>query len=90
MRDKLIEITRKHLEGRTLEKFAASLGIPSSKQQVWMWKSGKQAPDTLTLFRVIASPTAEAWARAWAGECLSVIQSDRESKDTPEPDPLTA
>ena len=65
-------ITAEYLTGRTLQVFADALGINASRQMVWAWKSGAQAPAPLTCMKVIQSPTAEGWAKDWAAECLQV------------------
>jgi len=77
MKEEIKFVTRKYLEGKTLIAFSCGLGIKSSRQMVWMWKSGQQVPSMDTLFSVISSPMAEPWARAWAGECLSIIRANK-------------
>jgi hypothetical protein len=73
MENKIQEITKRYLEGKTLQEFASGLGIKASKQYVHHWKEGNQAPSMMTLLSVIASPTAEPWAKAWAGECSAIL-----------------
>lgn len=78
MKDKTSEITKKYIGEQTLEAFGISLGIKASRQAVWNWKEGKESPDTMTLFRVIASPDSTALAKTWAGEILAVYQTKTE------------
>jgi len=68
------EITNQYLKDRTLQKFADELGINASRQMVYHWKEGKQEPSMMTLLSVLAEPSAEAWAKSWAGECFGVLQ----------------
>ena len=74
-----IDITRRYLEERqlTLQAFADGLGINASRQMVFMWKEGKQAPSLETLFKVSQSKTAADWAKQWAGECIAAIAGVR-------------
>jgi len=67
------EITKKYLIDRTMENFARGLGIKAAKQNVSQWANGEHLPSMMTLLSVIASPKAEGWAKAWAGECLAVL-----------------
>lgn len=67
------QITQKYLKEKTLQEFATGLGIKASRQAVHHWKEGNQAPSMMTLLSVIASPTAEPWAKTWAGECSAVL-----------------
>jgi hypothetical protein len=67
------EITKKYLTDRTMESFAKGLGIKAAKQNVSQWANGEHLPSMMTLLSVIASPTAEGWAKAWAGECSAVL-----------------
>ncbi len=73
MENSIQELTKKYLEGKTLQEFASGLGIKASRQIVHHWKEGNQSPSMMTLLSVIASPTAEGWAKAWAGECSAVL-----------------
>jgi hypothetical protein len=73
MEQTIPEITKRYLTERTLEVFAAGLGIEAAKQNVSQWANGKHLPSWDTLLSVIASPTAEGWAKAWAGECSAVL-----------------
>ncbi len=70
MPESIPEITKKFLDGKSLEEFAQGLGIECSRQMVWYWKEGRQNPSLGTLFGVRNSPSAEKWARKWAEECL--------------------
>lgn len=74
MEESIKEITLKYLEGKSQQRFADALGIQSSRQMVHHWKEGNQEPSLMTLFAIISSPSAEGWAKAWAGDCLAVIQ----------------
>lgn len=65
-------ITNQYLVGRTLDEFAADLGINASRQMVWMWKEGIQSPAYLTLAKVILSNSSASWAVQWAKECSAV------------------
>ena len=78
MKDKTSEITKKYIGDLTLEAFANNLGIGASRQLVWSWKKGIETPDTMTLFRVIASPDSTALAKTWAGEILAIYQAKTE------------
>lgn len=78
MKEKISVITKTYIGEQTLDGFAKSLGIGASKQLVWNWKEGKEAPDTMTLFRVIASPDSTALAKTWAGEILAIYQTKTE------------
>jgi hypothetical protein len=78
---KIAEITKRYMGEKTLDEFAQDLGINVVRQNVHQWVHGIHMPATLTLFWVISSPTATPQAKAWAGECLSVIQvQPREAK----------
>lgn len=79
MEKSIKEITNKYLKEKTLQAFSDALGIPSSRQMVFHWKEGSQEPSPMTLFSIISSPEAQGWAKAWAGDCLAVIQQ-RSSK----------
>ncbi|MBA4376969.1 MAG: hypothetical protein C0401_12475 [Anaerolinea sp.] len=65
------EITKRYLEGKTLDEFAESLGIGAVRQNVTPWKSGEYPPSLDTLFKVVNSSTATNEAKAWARECLA-------------------
>lgn len=80
MEKKIDVITKFYLDGKTLEEFADGLGIGTSKQSVFQWKSGENKPSPMTLFQVISSPEAAGWAKAWAGECLAVLQQNLTKK----------
>jgi hypothetical protein len=70
-------ITNRYLIDKRLRlrEFADGLGLPNIKRQhVFNWKRGINSPEPMTLFRVIASPASKPWAKAWAGECLSILQ----------------
>ena len=67
------EITKHYLDGKTLQGFADGLGIKASRQVVHHWKEGNQLPSAMTLLSVIASSTAEDWAKDWAEKCLAVL-----------------
>jgi len=67
------EITKRHLEGKTLDEFAKSLGIGAVRQNIDHWKSGDHEPDIKTLIKVIGSPTATPEAKEWAQECLNIL-----------------
>jgi transcriptional regulator with XRE-family HTH domain len=70
------EITRKYLVERTMEQFALGLGLQGmSRQTVWNWKSGQNAPSWETLVKVRTSDAAEPWAKEWADECLAAMVS---------------
>jgi len=73
MKQMISEITKRYLAERTLEVFAAGLGIKAAKQNVSQWANGEHLPSMMTLLTVLASPTAEGWAKAWAGECSAVL-----------------
>ncbi len=73
MVESIPEITKRYLTERTLEGFAAGLGIKAAKQNVSQWANGEHLPSMMTLLSVIASPTAEGWAKSWAGECSAVL-----------------
>lgn len=73
MENNIQEITKKYLKDRNMQEFADGLGIKASRQWVHHWKEGNQMPSMMTLLSVIASPTAEGWAKAWAGECSAVL-----------------
>lgn len=75
------EITKEFLKEKSLQGFANGLGINASRQMVFSWKEGTQEPSTLTLFSVLAAPSAEGWAKAWAGECLAALQARIFSKN---------
>ncbi len=80
------EITIKYLEGKTLDEFAAGLGIGTSRQSVHHWKEGNRTPNPMTLFMVLASSKSTDWARTWASECLKVLQRPSLAKNqSPEP-----
>lgn len=68
------ELTLNYLEGKTLDQFAAGLGIEITKQSVSLWKDGNRSPSMETLLSVLASPEAEGWAKSWAGECFAALQ----------------
>jgi len=69
------QITKKYLEGKTQDEFAAELGIDAEKQSVSQWVNGKHEPGLMTLFRVIGSDKATHAAREWARECINVLQA---------------
>ena len=73
MEQTIPEITKRYLTDRTLEAFASELGIKAAKQNVSQWANGEHLPSMMTLLSVLASPTAEGWAKAWAGECSAVL-----------------
>ena len=72
---KIQEITNKYTEGKKLHEFAESLGVEASRQSVHQWKNGDRIPSLETLFAVLYSPHATGQAKAWAGECLAVLQN---------------
>ena len=80
MKSQIVDTTTKYLGEKTLQEFADALGIHASRQMVWHWKEGNQEPSPMTLFSILASPTAEGWAKAWAGECLAILQQDLTNK----------
>ncbi|MEN6522339.1 MAG: hypothetical protein ABFD14_01310 [Anaerolineaceae bacterium] len=69
----IAEITNRYLESITLKTFIEDLGIQTSRQSVWQWKSGESKPSLETLKKVITNPTAASWAREWARECMMAI-----------------
>jgi hypothetical protein len=73
MENTIQEITKRYLEERNMQEFANGLGIKASRQAVHHWKEGNQLPSMMTLLSVLASPTAEGWAKAWAGECSAIL-----------------
>lgn len=86
-REKVKEITRRFLDGKTMEQFAFDLRIPGmSRQTVWTWKSGARVPSAETLLRVIDSPRAASWAKEWAGECLAALRQPEPELSIPSPD----
>ncbi|MAT45335.1 MAG: hypothetical protein CL609_23650 [Anaerolineaceae bacterium] len=74
MNEKIIAITKKYLAEKSLEEFANGCGIEASRQSVHQWKEGEHIPSAMTLFAIMGSDLAQPWARAWAQECLSVLQ----------------
>ncbi len=66
-------ITQEYLRGHTLVSFASELGIDASRQLVFQWKSGNQLPSLETLIKIINSPKATPYAKAWAKRCYSYI-----------------
>jgi hypothetical protein len=73
MKDTISQITKKFMDGATLEGFSQELGVPGvTRKHVWNWVSGKNAPDAEVLLRVLLSSSATENARNWARECLSV------------------
>ena len=70
------EITKKYIGEMTMEAFGDSLGINASKQNVNQWLKGKYPPSLETLYAVLFSSHATGQAKAWAGECLAVLQND--------------
>lgn len=66
-------ITKRYMEDRSYREFADGLGINAKAQSVFQWAKGEFKPSLMTLLSVIASPTAEGWAKAWAGECSAVL-----------------
>lgn len=87
---KCSEITRRALDGKNQSAFARSLGIPASRQMVWGWKEGIQAPSPMTLKRVIESPKASQPAREWAVDCLNAIRDELTIYSRPNPDVTVA
>jgi len=65
------EITKRYIGDKSIEEFAGTLGINTSRQLVWFWKEGTRTPSLDTLFRVRNSPHATDEAKAWASECLA-------------------
>ena len=80
-KQKIIEITRRYLDGRTFQAFATALGADEnvSRVSVFQWSKGQHAPDPLMLNRITRSPFAEGWAREWAEECLAALLGTPES-----------
>ncbi len=74
MEETISEITKRYIDGKTLDEFAAGLGIESTKQSVSQWANGVWKPSMMTLLSVLAEPSAEGWAKAWAGECFAALQ----------------
>lgn len=66
-------ITKEFLQGKTLTAFAKELGIPASRQLVFQWKMGHQAPSLETLMKVLGSLSATKTAKAWARRCQIAI-----------------
>lgn len=64
------EITKRYLEGKTLEEFGNAIG--RNLQEVSHWKNARQSPPAVLLYRLSLSDTAADWVRKWAGECLNV------------------
>lgn len=80
------KITKRHLEGKTLDEFAKSLGIGAVRQNIDHWKSGDHEPDIRTLIKVIGSSTATPEARIWAQECLNALTGFDVNLSEPEVD----
>lgn len=74
MNESIPEITKRYIVDKTLDEFVAGLGIESSKQSVSHWSNGIHTPSPMTLLSVLAAPSAEGWAKAWAGECFAALQ----------------
>jgi len=73
MTETIPQITNRYMNGKTLEAFAESLGIGTTKQSIQQWKEGKHEPSIMTLYRVRGSETAAPEAKEWARECLAAI-----------------
>ena len=67
------EITKRYMEGRSFRSFASGLGINAKGQNVFQWAKGEHKPSIETLLNILASPTAEGWAKSWAGECHAFL-----------------
>ena len=62
------EITRRFLVGKTLSDLGRQ--IDRTRQEVYMWKSGKQSPPAVMLLKIIQLSAADDWVIDWAEECL--------------------
>lgn len=77
-RDKIKQITRKYIGLATLEQASRDTGSVITRQQMWLYKSGRQRPTAETCTAILKSPKSTPAARDWARECLTVVLPDAE------------
>ena len=73
-KQKHAQITSRYLAGKTLNELGSQ--IDRTRQEVYMWKSGKQSPPAVMLLKIIQASAADAWVIDWAEECLRVYMEE--------------
>jgi len=69
------EITSRYLAGKTLQEFGDAIG--RKRQEVYMWKVGKQSPPPVMLMKIVKFQNGASWVVGWAKECLDVYLDRR-------------
>lgn len=73
MQETIPQITNRYMNGKTLEAFAESLGIGSTKQSVSQWVNDIHEPSKDTLLAVFRSEMSTQEAKGWARECFHAL-----------------